>query len=76
MNQIFVAEIMSKEITKMNPENNRIPAKNINDICFLDVSVNKEELLIKSKAKTWYIIYRTPVSKLCIESVSNLSLRE
>jgi len=73
-NQIFFAEIMSNEITKMDPENNRMPAKKIKDISFLDLSVNKDELLINSKANTWYIIYRTPVSKLCIDSGSNLSL--
>ena len=72
---MFLADIMSKEITKIDPENNRMPAKNIKDICILDFSVNKEELLIKSKAKTWYIIYRTPVSKLCMDSGSSLSLR-
>ena len=55
-NQIFFAEIMSKEITKMDPENKSIPAKKIKDISFLDLSVNKAELLIKSKANTWYII--------------------
>ena len=55
-NQIFFAEIMSREITKIDPENNRMPVKNSKDICFLDFLVNKEELLIKSKANTWYII--------------------
>jgi len=50
--QIFFAEIMSKEIKKMDPENNRIPAKKIKEISFLDLSDNKEEPLIKSKANT------------------------
>ena len=60
----------------MEPEKKTIPAKKKKEafICVFPDSIF--EFAMISIVKTWYIIYLTPVSKLCMASIDNFSFKE